>query len=98
MGILKLIKDYIIFEVEDATKNALAPLAPYLRKILTGTVLMLSTVLGIFIGLMFGGVAIFSSLIGNRDWSLAALYTGIIYILASLLLYSIGTKLVKSPK
>jgi len=89
--------EYIATRLEQAAKTALSPIAPYLRKLALGTVLILVSASGFMIGL-FAAMAALFLLIAGLPYADAAGWCALAAIGCSLLITLTGASLIKPPR
>lgn len=92
MSLFSLAMDYVASQVESAIKEAVAPLAPYLRRLSFGFVLVFLAAVAWQLTLLFLGAALFLSLV-HYPYPEAALWTaGAFFLLGGVLaVFGMGT-------
>jgi hypothetical protein len=84
--------------VERTVKDAVMPVAPYLRRLSTGAMLVVLSSLIFAVGLVCLSVALFFALLGYPDFALASLWTGLIGLGVGIFVVSWGLRLLRSPR
>ncbi|HSI20286.1 MAG TPA: hypothetical protein VLA04_01065 [Verrucomicrobiae bacterium] len=95
--IISLARRYLTDQVEGAMKDAVSPLAPYLRRIALGVTCIVLSILGFSLMLMSAGVAIFLGLAG-LPYAEAALWTTLIFAFLGAFILMIGLTFTKKPR
>lgn len=96
--LLKLIAGTVADFTAGEIKSALSPLAPYLRKLGVGFVIILVSFAFWFTGLLFLLVGLFLYLSHLDAYLAAALWCGVISLLGAGGLLLAGLKMLKSPR
>jgi hypothetical protein len=89
--------EYIATRLEQVAKDALSPIAPYLRKLAIGTVLVLVSTAGFIMGLCGAMVALFL-LIADLPYADAAGWCALASFGVSLLLTLSGASMIRPPR
>lgn len=84
--------------IADEIKSGISPLAPYLRRLSTGLVVVLMSALAWFIGLAGLVITFFFYLSDLNRYILPALYTSLVCWGIGLILVYLGFRLLKKPR
>lgn len=94
---LSWLRDYVRDAVERGIKEALAPLAPYLRKLAGGVILMALSLFAFSLVLLSLAGALFFALAG-LPYAIAALWTALIFFVIGLAILGAGAGMVRRPR
>ncbi|MEI6478322.1 MAG: hypothetical protein WCO52_05050 [bacterium] len=97
MGLVNLAKAYLTNQIEDSIKEAISPLAPYLRRLAFGTVIVLLATPALVLCLLALVGAVFLAFAG-LPYVAASLWTALVCFGAGIVLALIGAMLLKSPR
>lgn len=95
---VNLLLDYIATEAELRLKMAVSPVAPFLRKLMVGSVLILSSVFSFAIALLALAGCVFALFSNKNEMALDALYTALVFAGVGGVLIAIGLNLVRKPR
>ncbi len=76
--VIRLLAEKTADRVSNEVKNSLTPIAPYLRRITSGIALIIVSALLWFVGFFFLLVSFFFYISAMNDYSIPALWTGLI--------------------
>lgn len=89
---------YAAMEAQNRMKDAVAPVAPYLRRLMTGVVMMFSGIGALWLGLIFLALAVFTQLLDLGLYTMPAVWTGLIFIGIGLILFGAGLLMIRKPR
>ena len=98
MGFADIITSIISDRLEGAAKNALAPVAPYLRRITIGALLIILSAVVFALTLLFISAGMFLSLSGYDTLSEAAFWTALPGAVVGGLLIFWGIYIIRPPR
>ncbi len=77
MKLIQLLGRYLTYRAQGTVIETLAPIGPYVRSLSIGITLVLLSLLGFWLALLFFAGSLFFFIAGNHPFALAALYTGL---------------------
>ena len=98
MEIVHVLRTYLASEVEEALKDAIAPVAPYLRQVSIGALTFLLSAGALSLSLLFFGGALFFSLADFDGLAVAAVWSAFFFLVLGGILTSIGWNLIRAPR
>jgi uncharacterized membrane protein YphA (DoxX/SURF4 family) len=98
MNIIQLVMSYAAMEAQSRMKEAISPVAPYLRRLMVGVVIMLSGIGAMWLGFIFLALSVFTQLLELPDFTMPALWTGLIFIGVGLILFGSGLLMIRRPR
>lgn len=84
--------------INESLRRALAPVAPYLKKLTLGMVVMVLAVPMLNFALICVAGAVFAGFSGHADLVAPALWTALVFGVLALLAITIGLSLVRRPR
>jgi hypothetical protein len=98
MEFLGTIRTMVADELEAIVKQALAPIAPYLRKLGLGLGVLMISITAFCLGLLFFSGAIFWGFSHMAALSLAAVWTGLIFVGIAIIFLIFALLLLHRPR
>ncbi len=95
--LVDLAVEYVAARLEQAAKEALSPVAPYLRRLALGTVMIFVSTTGFMLALCAFIAALFLVLAG-LPYAAAVAYTGLASLGTSLIITIWGASMVRPPR
>ncbi len=77
MKLIQLLGRYLTYRAQGTVIEALTPIGPYIRSLSIGIALVLLSLLGFGLALLFFAGSLFFFIAGNQSFALAALYTAL---------------------
>ncbi len=98
MNIIQLVMSYAAMEAQNRMKEAISPVAPYLRRLMFGVALTLSGVVGIWLALIFFAASLFLGLTDMTNYVMPAVWTGLIFLGIGLICFGAGIITIRRPR
>lgn len=96
--LLSLFSDKTAEIIANEIKNGISPLAPYLRRVSIGVVLIIISVLAWFSGLFFLLISLFVYLSNLPEYVIPALLTSLACFVIGFLFVFLGFRFVRKPR
>jgi fatty acid desaturase len=97
MNIVSMFGEYLSATIERSIKEAVSPLAPYLRKLAMGAVFIAIGIISLWIVLIALAAAVFLGFAGLAYWA-AALWTALVFGGFGLVVMALGFGSMKKPR
>lgn len=98
MNLVQLALAYAANEAQHRMKEAISPIAPYLRRLMTGVAIVLASLGAIWLGLIFLALSLFVQLLELPNYTMPAVWTGVIFIGVGLIGFGSGLLLIRKPR
>lgn len=98
MSVINRLIEHIRELIADAVKEALSPLAPYLKMLATGTIYVIIAGSLMYLVLLFAGAGLFLVLSEYYKMAYAAFWTSGAYLALSVILMIVGYSKIRKPR
>lgn len=98
MEIVRALRAYVSSEIEGVLKDALSPVAPYLRTLSIGSVLVIVSAVAFSLSLLFSGGALFFMISHFEDLAVAAVWSAVFFLVVGCAFVAAGFRLIRKPR